>query len=152
MANRMNRVRALTGGLAAIMIMSNVATSTTYAADPEEVTVAVEQTAAPEAVVPETAKDDEAPSGMQPAPEYAEIEEAQVIEVPAPETTAPEAVVPETVKDDEAPSGMHPAPEYAEAEEAPVIEAPAPVEMGTAKAGNFEENEEPEEKTISKKK
>ncbi len=35
MANRMNKVRALTGGMAAIMIMSNVATVTAYAAEPE---------------------------------------------------------------------------------------------------------------------
>ena len=38
----MNRVRALTGGLAAIMIMSNMAAVTAYAAEPE--TVAIEQT------------------------------------------------------------------------------------------------------------
>ena len=44
MTNKMNKVRALTGGMAAIMILSNMATLTTFAAEHEVVKVAVEQT------------------------------------------------------------------------------------------------------------
>ena len=41
MANRINRVRAITGAMAAIMIMSNIVAVTTFAAEPE--TICVEQ-------------------------------------------------------------------------------------------------------------
>ena len=50
MANRMNKVRALTGGLAAIMIMSSMATVTSYAAEPEA--AAIEQAAPEEEAAP----------------------------------------------------------------------------------------------------
>ena len=79
MANRMNKVRALTGGMAAIMIMSNVATVTAYAAEPE--TVAAEQT---------VEITQEAPVAEEPTTE----ETAPAAEEPTAEETAPAAEEP----------------------------------------------------------
>ena len=102
MANRMNKVRALTGGLAAIMIMSNMASVTAFAAEPE--TVAIEQTVevtqeASEAAADETAEipaEETAPAATEstenteevPAEETTPAEEERTVEIGS-EVTAP---------------------------------------------------------------
>ncbi|WP_022770408.1 hypothetical protein [Butyrivibrio sp. NC2007] len=104
MANRMNKVRALTGGMAAIMIMSNVATVTAYAAEPE--TVAAEQTVeitqeapvAEEPTTEETAPAAEEPTAEETAPAAEEPTIPVVVEAVPSNIIIDQPVIPDDVK------------------------------------------------------
>ena len=120
-----NKIRFLAGGLAAVMLMSNITATAVFAEETEE-QVAVESS------VEESSSSEESSSPEEAAP--AAEEAAPVVEEAAPAPVVPE-VAPVAV--------VEATPEQVvEAAPAPVAEeTPAPVEeVGTAKAGNIEED------------
>ena len=170
-----NKIRFLAGGLAAALLMSNMATNVVFAEEleapvaVEESAPAVESTPAPaEESAPAEENAPVVESTPAPAPEYAEpevmtvpdpaptpAEEVVPVQTDEPVQTPAEEVVPEQTGEPEAqeaaaaPAEVEAAhaaaveetvPAVAEEETAPVSEETVPDEVGTAKAGNFEDN------------
>ncbi|MBP5555052.1 MAG: hypothetical protein J6X94_09295, partial [Lachnospiraceae bacterium] len=151
-----NKIRFIAGGLAAVMLMSNI-TATAVFAEEAEVQAAVEETAAPaveEAPELPAAVETEAPA-VEEAPDLPAavetkapaVEEAPDLpaavetEAPAVEEAAPE--VEEAAPAVEAVEEAAPAVEAVEEAAAPELEE----EVGTAKAGNIEEEAPAAEET-----